>query len=68
MRLGFGKSHHHEFDARVPFLARGPGVPANSTPSFLTGNVDLAPTLLELAGVKKEASLRSQAAAWAEGR
>ena len=50
MRLGYGKNHHYEFDARVPFLIRGPGIVAGSTPRWLTGNVDIAPTFLELAG------------------
>ena len=26
MRLGFGKSHHYEFDTRVPMMARTWGV------------------------------------------
>lgn len=50
MRLGGGKRHHYEFDARVPFLARGPGITAGTTPKWLTGNVDIAPTFLSLAG------------------
>lgn len=50
MRLGFGKEHHYEFDSRVPFLVRGPGVAPGSTARWLTGNVDIAATFLELAG------------------
>lgn len=50
MRLPDGKNHFYEFDSRVPFLVRGPGVAAGTTPLRLAGNVDLAPTLLTLAG------------------
>ena len=50
LRLGFGKSHFYEFDARVPFLVRGPGVAAGSTISSPGLNVNLAPTFIDLAG------------------
>ena len=50
LRLGFGKSHFYEFDSRVPFLVRGPGIAAGSTIAAPSGNVDLAPTFIELAG------------------
>jgi arylsulfatase A-like enzyme len=49
-RLGYGKEHHFEFDARVPFLIRGPGIAPGTTPRILAGNVDMAPTFLALAG------------------
>ncbi len=39
-------------DTRVPFVVRGPGVPAGRTVDQLAGNVDVAPTLADLAGVK----------------
>lgn len=45
MRLGYGKRHHYEFDARVPFLIRGPGITPGSQPQWLVGNVDFAPTV-----------------------
>jgi len=51
LRLPDGKSHFYEFDARVPFLVRGPRVAAGSTPATIAGNVDLAPTFLALAGL-----------------
>jgi len=49
-RLTEGKSHPFEFDIRVPFAVRGPGIPVNSTLPILASNVDLGPTFLELAG------------------
>lgn len=51
LQLPDGKSHFYEFDARVPFLVRGPRVAAGSTPATVAGNVDLAPTFLALAGL-----------------
>lgn len=49
-RIGTSKQHPYETDIRVPFIIRGPGIPrgANHTRQ-LAGNIDLLPTLLELA-------------------
>ena len=41
----------YEFDIRVPLLMRGPGIPANSSSAVPATMVDLAPTLLALAGL-----------------
>jgi len=41
----------HEESLRVPLLLRGPGVPAGRRVSAPVSSVDLAPTLLALAGV-----------------
>jgi len=47
-----GKSTAYEEDVNVPFLVRGPGVPRGETlRGVLAGNVDLAPTFAEWAGV-----------------
>lgn len=46
-----GKSFPFESDIRVPFLVRGPGVGRGRVVQSLIGNVDLAPTFLEIAGV-----------------
>jgi arylsulfatase A-like enzyme len=49
-RLLPGKQTPYEEDLRVPLVVRGPGVPVGVTRSQLVGNVDFAPTFLELAG------------------
>jgi len=51
-RLEPGKYTPYEPDVHVPFLVRGPGVPAGSVSSALTASVDLAPTIAELTGTK----------------
>jgi N-acetylglucosamine-6-sulfatase len=52
-RLRPQKATPYEEDLRVPLIVRGPGVAADTELSgYLTGNVDLAPTLAELAGVE----------------
>jgi arylsulfatase A-like enzyme len=51
-RLRPQKATPYEEDLRVPLFVRGPGVAAGTVVSgYLTANVDLAPTLAELAGV-----------------
>lgn len=50
-RLGCSKEQPYETDIRIPFLIRGPGIEANSEFDLLTGNVDLLPTILDLADV-----------------
>jgi arylsulfatase A-like enzyme len=40
----------YEEDIHVPFVIRGPGIPAGTSTSALVGNVDLAATLAQLAG------------------
>lgn len=51
-RLYAGKATLYEEDIHVPFVIRGPGIAAgDSLTGYLAGNVDLAPTIAELAGV-----------------
>ncbi len=50
-RLREGKSTAYEEDIRVPLIVRGPGVAAHKVVNEMALNIDLAPTLAELAGV-----------------
>jgi len=55
-RLGYGsfpggKNTLYEQDISVPLWIRGPGIAAGTTLNQLIGNVDLAPTICEAAGV-----------------
>jgi len=51
-RLYEGKNTAYEEDIVVPFVARGPGIPEGRVvPGFLAGNVDIASTISDWAGV-----------------
>jgi len=51
-RLYAGKGTPYEEDIVVPFMMRGPGIPAGlEIKDAVTGNTDIAPTIAELAGV-----------------
>lgn len=67
-----GKSLPYEESTRVPLLIRGPGFPSGVRRTQIVGDIDLAPTLLELAGGKASrpvdgVSLLGPAADEAEG-
>jgi len=53
-RLTHGKVQPYEPAARVPLLIAGPGVPAGNTWTAPAGMQDLAPTVLEMAGVSAD--------------
>lgn len=54
-RITSGKERFYEPSIAVPLYIRGPGIPSGTERGSLVANIDLAPTILELAGA---ASLR----------
>jgi N-acetylglucosamine-6-sulfatase len=53
-RVEFGKLLAYEPSSQVPLLIRGPGIPAGKTSDALVGNIDLAPTITQLAAAKPD--------------
>jgi arylsulfatase A-like enzyme len=56
-RLLGGKFLAYEPATHLPFLIRGPGIEPDSSTGELAANIDVAPTILELAGVEADKSL-----------
>jgi N-acetylglucosamine-6-sulfatase len=56
-RLDSGKANPYEEAIRVPLLVRGPGFPQGIEDDRLVGNVDLAPTILDVAGVEVDRAI-----------
>src|SRR3954462_15645199 len=56
-RLTGGKFLAYEPSTHLPFLIRGPGIKAGTATGELAANTDIAPTILELAGVKPDKSI-----------
>uniref|UniRef100_A0A3B3VB91 N-acetylglucosamine-6-sulfatase n=1 Tax=Poecilia latipinna TaxID=48699 RepID=A0A3B3VB91_9TELE len=48
--LPLDKRQLYEFDIRVPLLVRGPNIKPNQTSQMPVANVDLGPTILDIAG------------------
>ncbi|XP_077400720.1 N-acetylglucosamine-6-sulfatase [Vanacampus margaritifer] len=49
--LPLDKRQLYEFDIRVPLMVRGPNIKSGQTSQFLVANVDLGPTMLDMAGL-----------------
>ncbi len=49
-RIRDNKRYLYEESARVPFIARGPGIPQNESSDDVVVNADLTATILELSG------------------
>ena len=62
---GFSNGHHRligkgtptDRSSRVPLMVCGPGIQAGQSTDVLLGHIDLAPTIVELAGGKSPASI-----------
>jgi N-acetylglucosamine-6-sulfatase len=51
-RVPTGKVLLYEPSIRVPLIIRGPGIPAGRTSAALVANIDLAPTLVDIADAR----------------
>jgi N-acetylglucosamine-6-sulfatase len=51
-RREIGQYTQFETDVRVPFFVRGPGITPGSTYDDLAGNIDIAPTIADIAGAR----------------
>jgi N-acetylglucosamine-6-sulfatase len=56
-RLIGGKFLAYEPSTHLPFLIRGPGIKPDSSTGELSMNIDIAPTVLELAGAEADKSI-----------
>jgi len=56
-RLLGGKFLAYDPSTHLPFLIRGPGIKPNTDSNEIVGNIDIAPTVLELAGAKADKSI-----------
>jgi arylsulfatase A-like enzyme len=56
-RLTGGKFLAYEPSTHLPLLIRGPGIKAGTSTGELAANIDLAPTILELAGATADKSI-----------
>ncbi len=59
----YDKRFMYEPGLRVPLIARGPGIKAGTTPDQFVGNIDLAPTFLDLAGLPIPESMQGHSVA-----
>jgi hypothetical protein len=59
----YDKRFMYEPGLRVPLLIRGPGIEAGITPDQIVANIDLAPTMLDLAGLPVPESMQGRSLA-----
>jgi len=59
----YDKRFMYEPGLRVPLLVRGPGIAAGATPDAFVANIDLAPTILDLAGLPVPESMQGRSLA-----
>ncbi|NBW95630.1 MAG: DUF4976 domain-containing protein [Planctomycetia bacterium] len=59
----YDKRFMYEPGLRVPLLARGPGIRAGIVPDDFVANIDLAPTILDLAGLPVPDSMQGRSLA-----
>ncbi|MFM1996766.1 MAG: Choline-sulfatase [Planctomycetota bacterium] len=59
----YDKRFMYEPGLRVPLIARGPGIMPGITPDQFVANIDLAPTILDLAGVAIPESMQGRSMA-----
>jgi len=59
----YDKRFMYEPGLRVPLLVRGPGVLAGAAPDQCVANIDLAPTMLDLAGLAVPESMQGRSLA-----
>ncbi|VVD04637.1 unnamed protein product, partial [Leptidea sinapis] len=64
----YDKRQPYEADIKVPLLIRGPNIQKNSTDNQPVLNTDLAPTILELAGLAATKSMDGRPIKFAEDR
>lgn len=63
-RLYAGKKFAFEEDINVPMIIRGPHVPKNVTTDIVSSHVDVAPTILEMAGMDQRDEFDGKAIAF----
>ena len=51
--MNWDKRNVYDFDTRIHLLIKGPGIKPGSSFEFLASNVDIAPTMLSLAGIER---------------
>jgi N-acetylglucosamine-6-sulfatase len=56
-RREIGKYNQFQGTVRVPFYVRGPGIAPGSTYDDVAGNIDIAPTIAEIAGASAPADV-----------